>query len=219
MVDGKAVGSCLGDEFSVRWMEDTEAASITSETIGQQVTKVKAAVKKSHVQEYGVTSFDSEPIGNFEGSNGVFEVGSAPPTMDGNNGEDGVNSRQVEVHQAYYKVLRATTAAVRKDAEVELSAILARRKAADAKFGAIASIAMQGDEKKAQQMLEGDVSPTMNVECHKSALALTVEKCGPFNDYSLRYSRLFANLCGASAVDEQTLRSAIETGCGQTVVI
>merc|ERR1711988_1859785 len=61
MVDGKAIGSCLGDEFSVRWMEDTEAAATTSETVGQQFAKVRTAVTKSHVQEYGVTSFDSEP--------------------------------------------------------------------------------------------------------------------------------------------------------------
>jgi len=36
-------------------------------TVGQQVSKVKAAVKKSHVQVYGVHSFDAEPVGDFEG--------------------------------------------------------------------------------------------------------------------------------------------------------
>merc|ERR1711920_494243 len=69
MVNVKAIKSCLGDEFSVRWMEDTEAASITSETVGQQVSKVVAAVTKSHVQQYGVVTFDSEPIGDFQGNN------------------------------------------------------------------------------------------------------------------------------------------------------
>merc|ERR1712190_21933 len=75
MVNGKAINSCLGDEFSVRWMEDTEAASTTSETVGEQVGKVKTAVAKSHVQEYGVTSFDSKPIGDFQGnSNNAMDV-------------------------------------------------------------------------------------------------------------------------------------------------
>merc|ERR1719408_316995 len=46
MVDGKAIGSCLGDEFSVRWMEDTEAAATPSETVGQQFAKVRTAVTK-----------------------------------------------------------------------------------------------------------------------------------------------------------------------------
>jgi len=156
-----------------------------------------------------VTSFDSEPISAFQGNAGQLSVVKAAPVD-----QAGVNSRQVEVHQAFYQVLRAETATARKEAEGELSAILARRRSADARFGAVASIAMQGDEEKAQQMLEGDVSAALNVECHTSALELAVRKCGAFTDYSMRYSRLFANLC-ATSIEEQSLRSAIEKGCGQ----
>ena len=32
-VDGKSLHSCLGDLFSVNWMEDTDAADIKSETL------------------------------------------------------------------------------------------------------------------------------------------------------------------------------------------
>merc|ERR1711977_608215 len=104
MVDGKSIGSCLGDEFSVRWMEDTEAATTTSETVGQQFAKVKTAVTKSHVQEYGVTSFDSEPIGNFQGNAGQLSVVEAAPVD-----QAGIDSRLVELHQAYYRVKRSET--------------------------------------------------------------------------------------------------------------
>lgn len=214
MVDGKSINSCLGDEFSVRWMEDTDSASVNSETVGQQFSKVKAAVTKSHVQEYGTTSFDSEPIGDFEGSNGQLSAVEATSVMEGN----GVDSRQVEVHQAYYRVLRAKTAAERKEAEGELAAILARRSSADAKFGAIASIAMKGDVAKAEEMLEGNAASMENPSCHKTALSTAVKHCGSFSDYSLRYSRLFANLCN-TGVGEQSIGSAIEIGCGQKVVV
>merc|ERR1711879_116805 len=150
-VDGKEIGSCLGDEFSVRWMEDTEAAVISSETVGQQFAKVQKAVTKSHVQQYGVASFDSEPIGNFQGADGQLSPNTATTVMEGN----GVDSRQVEVHQAYYKVQRATTAVARKAAEQELAAVLARRHSTDMTFRAIASAAMGGDSEKAEEMLEG----------------------------------------------------------------
>merc|ERR1711981_1428154 len=99
MVDGKHIGSCLGDEFSVRWMEDSDASMLNSETVGQQVGKVKAAVKKSHVQEYGVHSFDAEPVGDFEGLKGEGKITAMAPA-DSIEGS-GVDSRQVEVHQAY----------------------------------------------------------------------------------------------------------------------
>merc|ERR1712190_52550 len=70
-VDGKNIGSCLGDEFSVRWMEDTDSENIRAETVGQQVAKVTKAVTKSHVQQYGVKSFDSEPVADFQGNAGA----------------------------------------------------------------------------------------------------------------------------------------------------
>merc|ERR1712232_700106 len=140
-VDGKEIGSCLGDEFSVRWMEDTDSASISTETVGQQFAKVQKAVTKSHVQEYGVTSFDSEPIGDFQGTDGQTSEEGLPDGMYGN----GVDSRLVELHQAYYKIRRAATPAARKEAEVQLAALLSKRHKADATFAAIGLAAMHGD--------------------------------------------------------------------------
>jgi len=94
------------------------------------------------------------------------------------------------VHQAYYRVMRAKTAAARKEAEGELQAILARRAKADAQFGEIALQATKGDVALAQEMLEGTVSESFDATCHKAALEDTVKSCGALNDYSLRYGRL-----------------------------
>merc|ERR1712039_424120 len=214
MVDGKNIGSCLGDEFSVRWMEDTDSENIRSETVGQQVTKVTAAVKKSHVQQYGVKSFDSEPVADFQGNNGaMWAVSALSPPPNGN----GVDSRQVEVHQAYYKVLRATTADQRKEAEQELSQILARRHAADVKFAAVAVAAAKGDANKGDELLEGTID-TLNAPCHQGLLKLAVEHCGTFDDYSMRYARLFANMC-ASGLSQDEMTAALVAGCGAEVVV
>jgi len=213
MVDGKHIGSCLGDEFSVRWMEDSDASNHNSETVGQQVTKVKAAVKKSHVQVYGVHSFDAEPVGDFEGLKGELSSMAPADSIDGN----GVDSRQVEVHQAYTQVMRAETAPKRKEAEKELEAVLALRQAADIKFSKIASSACEMANCLSEEMLEGPIE-TWNMACHKASLETAVEHCGSFTDYSLRYSRLFANLCEIG-MDQQTVQKAIEKGCGKVVVV
>jgi len=225
MVNGMPVGSCLGDEFSVRWMEDTEAANIATETVGQQDKKMVTAVKKSHVQIYGVTTFDSEPIGNFVGNDatGLKKVPSAASNVLQDSNDFGVDSRQVEVHQAYYKVNRAKTAEKRKEAENALAEILARRHAADVMFGAIASVAMKGDAVKAEEMLESPVE-TFNAACHQLVLGSVVENCGAFTDYSLRYSRLFANLCDYQRVGFQvpvlpTIVAAVQKVCGSKVVV
>lgn len=68
VVNGKHVGSCLGDQYSVSWMEDTEAKDISSETLARQFKIVKEETKSmSHVMEYGNLNFDNEVIGDFEG--------------------------------------------------------------------------------------------------------------------------------------------------------
>jgi len=217
MVDGKSIGSCLGDEFSVRWMEDADASKLSLETVGQQFSKVKAAVRKSHVQEYGVRSFDSEPVGDFEGvhprNKGQLSTMAPVASVDG----DGVDSRQVEVHQAYYQVMRAETAEKRKEAEQELETVLARRHATDVMFATIASAACETAKCSSEEVLEGPIE-TWNMACHKASLELVVEHCGSFTDYSLRYSRLFANLC-EMGVDHQTVQRAIQKGCGNAVVV
>lgn len=155
-------------------MEDTDAALVSSETVGQQAAKLVKAVTKSHVQQYGVTSFDSEPIGDFQGDEGQVSLNAAPTIMEGN----GVDSRQVELHQAYYKINRAKTPEARKLAEQELATLLARRHSADRKFSAIASAAMNGDAAKAEEMLEGTVDVVTKVACHQKALEASVAHCG-----------------------------------------
>jgi len=220
-VDGKHIGSCLGDEFSVRWMEDTDAAQhaghLSKETVGEQVKKVKTAVTKSHVQEYGVRSFDSEPIGDFEGGKKGFRSSELPSASSPSLQGSGIDSRQVEVHQAYSQVMRAETAEKRKDAEQELRAVLSQRHAADVKFAKIASAACEGGRCSAEEVLEGPVE-TFSAECHKASMKVAAQHCGSFTDYSLRYSRLFANLCEIG-MDQPTMLKAIEKGCGKVVVV
>ena len=69
VVDGVSIGSCLGDEFSVNWMEDSEASNPFLETLDEQFEIVKAKTTGSPVQKFGDFDFVDEPIGNFEGSN------------------------------------------------------------------------------------------------------------------------------------------------------
>merc|ERR1711912_121092 len=52
-VDGKSIGSCLGDLFSVNWMEDSDAVDITQESLEDQFETVKTATSKSKVMQWG----------------------------------------------------------------------------------------------------------------------------------------------------------------------
>ena len=63
VVNGKSVGSCLGDEYSVNWMEDSETAT-EDKPLQKQFEDVKTLTKGSHVQQYGVLTLTAESIRN-----------------------------------------------------------------------------------------------------------------------------------------------------------
>ena len=71
VVDGKNIGSCLGDLFSTNWMEDTDAAitsmAMDSETLATQYQTVKTKTTRSPVLQFGDLSFQDDSIGTFEG--------------------------------------------------------------------------------------------------------------------------------------------------------
>ncbi|VDO67505.1 unnamed protein product [Heligmosomoides polygyrus] len=58
---------CLGDEFSVNWMQDSDERSNAEETLDEQFKRVKQETKESHVMHYGNLSIAKEPITWFEG--------------------------------------------------------------------------------------------------------------------------------------------------------
>jgi len=64
-IDGKSIGSCLGDLFSTNWMEDSDKATMGQETLQSQFDTVKKETTKSHAMQWGDVSFTSEPIGDF----------------------------------------------------------------------------------------------------------------------------------------------------------
>lgn len=66
-VNGVEIGSCLGDLFSVNWMEDAERYSPAAESLDQQFDRVLNETDKSHVMRYGDLEFIKEPTGNFYG--------------------------------------------------------------------------------------------------------------------------------------------------------
>lgn len=68
IVQGKHLGTCLGDLFSVVWMENTDASLPDKETLEEQFSAVLKGTSKSHVMRYGQMSFTQEVIGDFEGN-------------------------------------------------------------------------------------------------------------------------------------------------------
>ncbi len=66
IVNGKKIGSCLGDEYSVHFLEDNDADKGLTKTLAAQYETVKELTKKSHVQKFGDLSFVKDQLNQFE---------------------------------------------------------------------------------------------------------------------------------------------------------
>jgi len=73
-VKGVHLNTCLGDLFSINWMENADAVDNKKETLEVQYEIVKQETNKSHVMRYGSLDFLNEVIGDFEGDLDLAET-------------------------------------------------------------------------------------------------------------------------------------------------
>lgn len=189
-VDGTSIGSCLGDLFSINWMEDTEANDPSVETLEQQYETVVTKTTKSPVQKFGDFNFMSEPIGDFEGTCDndatLTETLVAKAThyykqalnIETRKGEM-VDSRDHDLHVAYQRVLNEGT----EEAYAELQAELEHRQFVDKLFNTHVEVFANAPE------------IPQDFDCLRVMVGGVEDLCGPFSAYSLKYVRKLANLC------------------------
>ena len=68
VIQGKHIGTCLGDLFSCKFVENSESMDLTKETLQTQFEKIKQLTSLSHVMQWGDLSFVSEPASDFIGN-------------------------------------------------------------------------------------------------------------------------------------------------------
>uniref|UniRef100_A0A915N244 legumain n=1 Tax=Meloidogyne javanica TaxID=6303 RepID=A0A915N244_MELJA len=60
--------NCLGDLFSVNWMDDSDKENLLQETLARQFRIVRRKTDKSHVQSFGSLNIKHEHVSEFMGS-------------------------------------------------------------------------------------------------------------------------------------------------------
>jgi legumain len=68
VAEGQYIGSCLGDEYSCNWMEDSDVAPRTR-TVGAQTIHVTSKTRGSHVQKFGTVALENDSIWAYQGGN------------------------------------------------------------------------------------------------------------------------------------------------------
>lgn len=221
-VNGKNIGSCLGDLYSVNWMEDSDLAT-KAETIEEQFAVILKKTDKSHPMEWGDRTFEKEQITDFQGTTDstseeaklISDIKSYAKKFFGisetkkvsleeqiyldNAKRFSIDSRDIKLHYLYDLAFETNEPAHKSELEQELH----MRKVTDTIFENFA----MGLE---LNVLE-DKNDNLNLECIREGVNFYKLTCQNFNEYTLKYVKHISNAC--KKYDINTVKEALSNIC------
>ncbi|KAG3009318.1 hypothetical protein JG687_00010200 [Phytophthora cactorum] len=218
-VNGERIGSCLGDLYSINWMEDSDLTDLSGETLKTQFHRVKNATTKSHVKSFGLSKLSHEIVGNYQSTYDKSANGDESDSDDTeplsttathDTVESAVDARDVDLVVEFYRYLRAAPSKDRRGLADELIATIQAREAADEVFETIKALF---EQQTAAPLLQ--VEEPKNFECHEEITRTFETSCsftGGITSYSLKYVGILMDICEAS-LSQDELVSIVRKAC------
>ncbi|PSS11505.1 Vacuolar-processing enzyme like [Actinidia chinensis var. chinensis] len=215
--------TCLGDLYSVSWMEDSETHNLKKETIAQQYTKVKERTSNyntynagSHVMEYGNKSIKSETLYLYQGFDPATE--NFPPNkIHVDKRMDVVNQRDADLLFLWQRYKRSEEGSEKKTEILkQITEMMKHRIHLDGTIDMI-GVLLFGPE-KGPYILSSLRKPGSAIvddwTCLKSMVRVFETHCGSLTQYGMKHMRAFANICN-NGVSEATMEEACIVACGR----
>lgn len=211
VVNGKELDTCLGDLFSVNWMEDTDAADMSTETLDDQFSAVKTKTDKSQVMQWGDLTFTSEVIQDFFGG-ATKKKSFFEKVMDGlfaHTPEITANT-STKWDSRDNQILYLTNKYKKNPSEANYEALLKEMNMMKYFTEAFEAV-------KEEFNLTGVYEKkTTNFDCYRTMINTFTEGCGKPNESSLKYFKYFYEACqDKSANDFENYESRIMNICSQ----
>jgi len=198
-VNGKSLMTCLGDLYSVNWMEDADLGN-SGETLQAQFNTVKTETNKSHVLQFGDLSIAQEAIADYEGSKD--EAVAAPRARASSS--TSIVSENAALSSAFHRF-----AAHGDDASAEeLIKMVQDRQAATKRFDSI-SRHVAGVNAAALPSHDGHIL----MDCHHAAHEAYKVHCPEWAEGTFTHSRTLAQLCKHTGGKSAPIAAAIAATC------
>jgi legumain len=215
VVNGVEFGSCLGDLYSVNWMENTDEKGV-KQTLQAQFEIVRQLTTQSHVMQYGDISWTSQQIGNFLGNKTMrANTIALPPVKPVNANPAGiVESRDIPMHSKYYRYLRADKKDFQEQhqaAQELIEEIQARVRADDVFLGLTKEIV--GENYLSIFHMPALTPVSRDTKCFDAVNQAVADHCGGYNDYSLKYSRIASSLCTYTNQNAERIVTSLKSLC------
>ncbi|CAL9780938.1 unnamed protein product [Musa acuminata subsp. burmannicoides] len=213
--------TCLGDLYSVAWMEDSETHNLKEETVGKQFEEVKMRTSNhdtyntgSHVMEYGDKSVKSDMLSLYQG----FEPAIANVTENAlrlRMPMGVINQRDADL-LFMWKMYEQSDERSSKKKEIleEITKTLMHRVHLDSSIDYIGN-----------QIFGSEIGPSIlravrpsgqalvdDWECLKSMVRAFESHCGSLTQYGMKHMRAFANICN-EGISKDVMEAACSRSC------
>ncbi|XP_048558527.1 vacuolar-processing enzyme beta-isozyme 1-like [Triticum urartu] len=213
--------TCLGDIYSVSWMEDSETHNLKKETLKQQYEVVKTRTSKSmefdkgsHVMEYGDKTFKDEKLFLYQGfdpANSNVANRLLLPDLEG-----AINQRDADVLFMWKRYEKLNGGLEEKQRVLrEIKETVVHRKHLDSSIDFIGKLVFGFEN--GPSMIEAARSSGQPLvddwDCLKRTVRVFESQCGSLTQYGMKHMRAFANMCN-NGISEAEMREASISACG-----
>jgi len=219
-VNGKSINSCLGDLFSVSWMEDADASDTTKESLEDAFGIIKTATTMSQVTQWGDTTFTDDKVSEFIGNLDLLGASASEDPA-----KSSVNARQADLERLYSMYVAATTSAERLSIGQELQQELSTQLAVDLIHDKFLALVYPGDDAKQDTMRTDKVKPSLmdcELRVHNAFQTYAAEHFNANSGFALQFHQIVVNVCADFAQANGPilqLEGAVKDACSQGVIV
>ncbi|XP_071730783.1 vacuolar-processing enzyme-like [Rutidosis leptorrhynchoides] len=205
--------TCLGDLYSISWMEDSDSEDLRNETLEQQYKRVKMRTYNnhssigSHVMQYGNLQMSNETVSVYQGSSPwnftADPIGYFIPM-------GVVDQRDADLYSMWQKYKRSTEES-QENAELlkNINDVTAHRAHLDT------SVNMVKEYLLGNRLISSRDQGSALVDdwrCLKSMVRTFETYCESLTQYGMKHTRTFADLCN-NGVTEKSMDQATKAAC------
>ncbi|OAY66880.1 Vacuolar-processing enzyme [Ananas comosus] len=211
--------TCLGDLYSIAWMEDSEAHNLKKESIAKQYDAVKDRTCNSsigmgsHVMEYGDKSFKEEKLYLYQG----FNPANANVSDNGlqHGAVTAINQRDADL-LFLWKRYEQLDERLEEKTEVlsEMMEMLKHREHLDTSIEFIGKLlfGIQSGPSVIRAVRPPGQVLVDDWDCLKRMVRIFESHCGSLTQYGMKHMRAFANICN-SGVSADAMKGACVSAC------
>jgi len=197
-VNGTDLETCLGDLFTVNWLSDLVMGDASQESLQSQYSTVKTLTNKSHVLQWGDTSFTSEPLSAFFGpAAGQLQLGHHHKHKH-HKPKSSTKVRDADLDRLYRVYQSTTSSKKRMQASKLMQEQLKLQFVAEGVYYNLAEIAYPGDEKAqhhARTHKHKPVHPECEMTGHKAIRESCSDKFDANQGFALQFHQVVVNIC------------------------